>query len=490
MTRSTLGSGAPRRALTLGAALLLALAMRATPAAAQCTHQLWPQDEAAGGGIKLVLVGSTAFEDPGGWNLEVCFAALNQSAGALSVQIDLTATDDSDTSLDFPVHAARAERLIPGLALTPLTCSTLGSSQARMATASLPAGAVSDKCCFDFGSVAPNTCADLPGVPDIVSLGGFSFPVSDTAHVEILAGGSSVFDEPIDLNPAMLGISGPSCGLLGPELLGLVALASLGSRLRRRARRARAGVLVVATATLLPAAAAQAQTPVTFTVQNGTTLTGTLDAIGSASQPVTVIGTLQANLGILGEQVTSFDPTGGTLTFQPAGMWSVVFGPGQTPAGNDIVGVNLTATDIDAVPGGAERPATDAGGNTSEATLAGFELTVGGGSYAAAGTALDQTVSTVVDFAVTPITLVAGSGTARFEVKGGTTVELTLPVEFAMLPIAEPLPMPLRFAGEMILTAPLPPPAPTPVPGPGPSGLGLVALLLAGAGLALALRRR
>lgn len=82
----------------------------------------------------------------------------------------------------------------------PVTCSTAGGEVATTtASFGLPAGAVTDICCFTWEAGFPGTCSELPGVGDIVN--------------HSTGGG---FEEDMPLL-SYIPVGGSTCGLIGLE---------------------------------------------------------------------------------------------------------------------------------------------------------------------------------------------------------------------------------------------------------------------------------
>jgi hypothetical protein len=226
----------------LGAVALATGLLATRPAAAQCTHEVWTPDEVSGGGLSLFVIQSTPFGAPPAEQIEVCLAIANFGPGAQTAYANLFAWDESDTTLVFPITDARATFITtPGNA-TRVLCSITGGNVAEIESdGMIPANQITDMCCFDFAALAPGTCDELPGQGTIISPPNMlPYTKRDRAHVIMEAGGTPVFDDDVSLNgydgiftdP----ISGPACGLLGPELLAPLAFAMARTR-RARCRR-------------------------------------------------------------------------------------------------------------------------------------------------------------------------------------------------------------------------------------------------------------
>jgi hypothetical protein len=204
------------------------------PAASEaaCGHEVWLRDPVVAGGMKLVLVESTASEPvPGQWIIEACFSVANEGGAAETVTVNMIATDNSPSGLDFDIVGSRTRAITaPGLA-DAVICSVPSPTIGHIENvAGISPGNLTDLCCFDFEAISPGGCSELPG-----TLNG---TVQDTLWVEMSTSAGSVFDEPAKLGPSGdPDISGPGCGLVGLELL--LPAVVVRRVLRRRAARRR-----------------------------------------------------------------------------------------------------------------------------------------------------------------------------------------------------------------------------------------------------------
>jgi hypothetical protein len=226
----------------------------------------------------------------------------------------------------------------------------------------------------------------------------------------------------------------------------------------------------------------------TLSVAPATSLSVAVDAIGTASGPVTVTGDVDVTVHVadhpsFGTVATAVTPRAGRLY-----VGNLSF----NPSFGSHVTLSLSTSGLEAAPDGPPVAATPTGPGTAQAPLDGIGFVLDAGTASAIGTALGSSVNQVSDFGVSNGALHEDTGAqATVETSGPpggpVDVTVTIPVDTVLLAVAgPPLDVPITLQGQLVLTGTA---VAAPVPALQAPALGVVAALLL-VSAALAWRQR
>lgn len=192
----------------------------------------------------------------------------------------------------------------------------------------------------------------------------------------------------------------------------------------------------------------------TLSVATGSSLSVAVDAIGTASGPVTVTGDVEITIHVADH------PTFGTVAtaMRPRAGRLFVGNLSFSPSFGSHVSLSLSTAGLEAAPDGPPVAAAATGSGTAQASLDGIGFVLDAGTASVTGTALGSSVSQVSDFGVASAALHEDGGAqATIETTGPpggpVDVKVTIPVDTLLLAAeGPPLDVPIALQGQIVLT--------------------------------------